>query len=341
MGGAIIGLNASTAKNVAPSADLEALFNYLDATLGRYFIINGYGEALGPSAARPWTLTGTGSVTEFVQQPDNVFIDYCGWPMSWLVNTAGYESNPGPVDFQTFGKALGYDWLSAASFQAGVKTGSNGHIFPFERGFNQSGALNGLYLPHGTFTALGGKWDLNGGGYAAMLGIHREGIGWYFWGTSYHSFINSLFGPAGYPKEVPPNVYGAFIEACVHGQSSAIGSNFTLTISHEPYTVNPTAPQKNTTGPSSPYTGSTAPGPSGSTTTKTYPSGSSSTSSLPTVCPSGYQLVNGQCVLAPSTTPSWLKPAVGIGLIVAGGGGVWYLGKQEGWWRKNGSKPQS
>ena len=73
---AIIGLNAATARNAAPASDLEALFNRLKV-VNKNCVINGYGEALGPSASRPWTLTGSGSVTEFVQQSDNVFIDYC------------------------------------------------------------------------------------------------------------------------------------------------------------------------------------------------------------------------------------------------------------------------
>lgn len=324
--GAIIGLNSSSAKNVAPATDLEGLYNYLNSTLGKNFIINGYGEALGPSAARPWTLTGTGSVTQFVQGEENVFIDYCGWPMSYLVNVDGAVTNIGPNGFQTFAKNIGYDWLGAANFQASNKTGADGYIFPFVRGFNQSGALNGLYLPHGTFRTSGGTWTLNGGGYAAVLGIHRPGIGWYFWGSHYHSFSNTVFGPAGYPHTVPSNVYGAFIEAVVHGQSTVTGSGFSMTISHEPYTVKATSPQKNTTGASSPYSGG-SPGPSGSSSSGSPNSAGSSG------CPSGYVMINGICQRSTSVgTMTRTKSLVAVGLLAVGIGGVWYAGSQEGWW---------
>lgn len=340
MGGNIIGLNSSNAKRVAPTTDLEALYNYLSGTLGVDFVINGYGEALGPSANRPWTLTGTGSVTEYVQN-DGVFIDYCGWPMSYLVSSKGVVSNPGPSGFQLFAKELGYTWLSDASFQSPTHIGFSSSGYPFDRGFKEAGSLNGLYLPHGTYQPAdqqyfgGAVWELNSGGNSSMLGIHRPGIGWYFYGTSYYSTLTTILGNGGTPNTIPVNIYGAFIERCVHGQTSASGSGFSFTISHEPYTVAATAPQKNTTGPSSPYGGSSSPGPSGGTSTSGSGSGSSSGSSS-SASSSGQG--GSAATTEPATVsglPKWVLPAGGIAALGLGAGLIGWAGHKEGWWSKN------
>lgn len=49
-----------------------------------------------------------------------------------------------------------------------------------------------------------------------------------------------------------------------------------------------------------------------------------------TTCPAGYTLVNGQCI--PNPTPTWVKPAIGLGILGASGIVVYVAGKQEGWW---------
>lgn len=327
-GGNIIGLNSASARGAASASDLEALYNYLINTLGQDFVINGYGDALGPSASRPWTLTGTGSVTEYVQS-GGVFIDYCAWPMEYQIQPDGTVNNPGPSGFQSFATALGYGWLSDASFAAVAKSsGPNGYLYPFPRGYVQSGSVNGLYLPHGTFTDQG-TWALNGSGYAAMLGLHRPGEGWYFYGVHWETLVRSIFNMT-LPATVPVNVYGAFIERCVHNQTSASGSNFSLTISHEPYTVPKTAPQKNTTGPSNPYGLSSSPGPSGQTSAGGNGSSNNTnngTNNLST-CPNGYRFVNGQCVKSSGPSTGTL---IAGGAIVAGATVIGIIGYKGGW----------
>lgn len=333
MGGNIIGLNSASSHNAASAADLEALYNYLNGTLGQDFVINGYGEALGPTEARPWTLTGTGSVTEYVQS-GGVFIDYCGWPMEYLIAPNGVISQPGVNGFRTFAQAIGYGWLSNASFAAVARSeGPNGYLYPFPRGYVQSGSVNGLYLPHGTFIDSG-TWALNGGGFASMLALHRPGEGWYFYGEHWETLVRSIFNMT-LPATIPPNVYGAFIERCVHDQTSASGSNFTMTISHEPYTVAATAPQKNTTGPSSPYGGSSSPGPSGGTSTSGSGSGSSSGSSSSS---SSSGQGGSAATTEPATVsglPKWVLPAGGIAALGIGAGLIGWAGHKEGWWSKN------
>lgn len=336
MAGAIIGNTSANRKGGAPTAQLDQLYNYLNHTLGRYFVINGYGDALGPSKGRPWSLTGTGSVTQYVQS-GGVFIDYCGWPMSYQISPAGAVADLGPKGFRTFAKALGWTWLSAASFQSKETTGSDHRTYPFPRGYVQSGSINGLYLPHGTFQKDHATWTMNGGGYAAMLGLHRPGLGWYFWGEAYDPWLYQLTGPADTPRHIPSNVFGAFIEACVHGQSTVNGRNFTLNITHQPYTVPKTGQQQNTTGPSTPY--GSNPGPSGSGKGTGSGGGTGSTSRNPGhsgtkpvngQCPAGQILVGDVCVQpgssGASSTPSWVKPVgVGAGVVTLLGVGAYVL----------------
>ena len=305
MAGTIIGLNRSTAKNVASSSDLESLYNYLNTSLGKRFVINGYGEALGPSATRPWSLTGSGSVLEYFQS-GGVFIAYCGWPMRYTISPSGYRAGPTDTNFPTFAKGLGYSWLNGATFTAKAgQTTSHGDYWAFARGFNLSGSLNGLYIPHGAFSETLVPWSLNGAGYAAMLGIHRSGIGWYFWGTHNSNLFQTIFQRTA---TVPPDVYGAFIEACVHGQTSASGKNYSLSITHEAYSVPSTGTSKNTSGSSTPY-GSSGSG-SGSGSSSGSGSFHASTSNTSTA----------------SAMPSWVAPVVGAGALAGITAGLWYYG---------------
>ncbi len=325
MSGQIIGLTSSQRQSAAPVSFYETLYNYLISTLGQDFVINGYGESLGPSEYRPWTLTGTGSVTEYVQS-GGIFIDWTSWPMSYEIDANGFQNNIGPSGFQTFAKDIGYDWLGAETFGASEADAPGGILYPFGAGFNEKGSLNGIYLPSGSFTYNSAQWSLNGGGYAAMIGLHHPGIGWYFYGVYHDPLTEKLFGAFGTPRWVPSAVYGSFIEACVHGQSTGNG----FSILHEAYTVPATQPQKSEPEPSSPYGGQTSdsPGPSSSgngdsvkvTTTTTQPSSGSGVPATPSTSTSGL--------------PSWAVPAAGVTLIAGGLGFAAYIGAKSGWFTK-------
>ncbi len=335
---AIVGLGKPYGHESAPISDYTTIFSGLGGGHGGqnltpgFIIVNGAGEDVGYSTQlradyNPQT------VADHIKS-GGTWVDYCGWPFYYHTKADGTSVKLGAGGWATFVENLGFGWLNAVNWNSSGLGQERPFIttYPYVRGFPLTQSLDGVaYSPNYTVH-----------GYTAMIALVHPSGGHYFWGvyTPENEVLDSV-GPMALttPRGISVSTYVSFIRQVLHGDFSGL--------SYVKYYLNNQRVGPSTTSPSSPTNVVTSPGPSGgsstltgTTTTKTtVPSGS--TSSLSTVCPSGYQLVNGQCVLAPSTTPSWLKPAVGIGLIVAGGGGVWYLGKQEGWWRKNGSKPQS
>lgn len=329
MGGAIIGLGSSNSLNPAANAEYEGLYAALNGQFGPYFVINGYGEALGPSPARPWTLTGSGSVSQYIQK-GGVFIDFCGWPMYASVSAGGMRSYNYAQGFQTFARAIGYTWLANEVFSPPRTTATTITPYPFIRGFNLQGSEAGVYLPQGLVYGR----PVNANGAVAMVALHHAGIGWYFWAVNLTSLAASL-SDLGAVSSIPVSVYANFITAVMKGQGSTANG---ITIKYAAYQGPTQTTSTQPIYPTSPYggnstSGSSTSGSSGgqSTTTTTTKSPTVTTA---TTCPSGYTLVNGQCVANPS--PTWVKPAIGLGAAGLGAGIIYYAGKQEGWWGNHG-----
>lgn len=342
MSGNIIGMGAQTAVNPAPASVLGSLYKALVGNTGpRFYVINGYGEALGPSATRPWTVTGQGSVSDFVRG-GGIFVDYTGWPMYNHIDVDGATTLLGPAGFQQFAGAIGYDWLSAEQFAvpASILYGSFGSDkYPFSRGYAVSGSQAGVYLSQGTFSTPGGilgigggTWPLHAQGFAGMFGLHHSGIGWYFYATATPNAVS-----ASMPSFVPPAVFASFILACLNGQSNGDGFTVSRLAYQAPYQSSPPSQSF----PSSPYPSSASGGGSSSsstgsgsgssinpvvtgtgtsTSTSTSTGGGTSTT-VPTVSPAS----------TPAAVPKWLLPLGGALLL---GGGAW-LGL-EAWWARKG-----
>lgn len=318
MAGAIIGLGAATAQNPAPTHLLGELYNLLNGNTPKFFVINGYGEALGPAPFKPFGLTGYGSIVEYVDS-GAIFIDYCGWPLYYLVDIHGNVSIGSPSHWQTFASQIGYSWLDQETFA--TQPGGSPE-YPFYRGYRIVGAQNGVYLPHGTFEQYGVSWALNAAGNAAMIGLHKPGHGWYFYGTYFTNAFVETFGAFGNPVGVPIATYAAFILACLNGETSGPG----FTISHEPYSIPYQTQAPPVSAPASPFQSS--PGPSGASSSSSSPSGIS-TSTQSSSSPSSNSSV--QVVPSPivkSGGPPYVLP-IGIGLGAASVGGLAYW-----WWTK-------
>lgn len=290
-GGAIIGLNRSEALNPVARSTLETLYNQLHGQFQPYFVINGYGEAVGPSSARPWTITGSGSVAQFVQS-GGVFVTYCGWPLYASVSAGGLRTEHYAAGFQTFARAIGYDWLGKATFNPPDSQ------FHYIRGLNLSGSEAGLYLPYGDVN----NRPITSGGATAMFALHHAGIGWFFYACDLPSIAATL-GDLRHPGQVnyvPVDIYAHFIQAVIQGKQRTVDG---LAIKHVPYQGPiPQSPGK-TDYPTTPY-GGNQPGPGGGSSGKKS-SGSPSSGS------------NGSGTSG-ATAPKWVKPA-GIALASAGG----------------------
>lgn len=325
MGGAIIGINQNGRQNPAPASAYEALYNALNGQTGSaYFVVNGYGEALGPSPNRDWSPAGqTNGVAEFVRS-GSIFVDYCGWPMYYQVSTSGVQSTNGPGGFQAFVSGINYPWLDTKTFNPPTVQSfqANTAFYQLSRGFNKLGSMDGVYLGGGTMTRAGGILSIGGGTVAiattdwtALMALHHPGIGWYFYGT----YVPPNFGSKYLPDAVPEDLYAAFILACLRGQSTFASGSGQGNIVHATYVApvhKVTSPQP---GPSSPYPGSSSSG-SGSTST------SSATVSTTTTAPSGNTSTNTSAI---STTPGSVGPsaleigAVAAGAVLVGLGGYW------------------
>ena len=316
--GAIIGLRNALAQNPAPASTYEALFNLLEGRTGHaYFVINGYGEALGTSPARAWTPRGQDGVAEFVRS-GGIWIDYCGWPMYWQNSVTGTQTQLGPSGFGQFVQGVGYDWLAGTNFSPPPFSYSS--TFPFLRGYSLAAAQNGVrWVDTGSFSTQGGILGIGGGtfpwsadGYTAMMALHHGSLGWYFYGT-YGERAASSEAPNG----VPIDLYAAFILACLAGQATFTGTGGSGHIRHEPYTAPTHTVTGSQPGPSTPYpqggsgtSGSTSSG-SGSITVHTHTSGSPG----PGPSSSG--------AISPGAVPASAGPSIGeIAALAAGAGAV-------------------
>jgi len=328
MGGALIGLGSPLAQNAAPASTLESLYNAVNGHTGRaYFVLNGYGEALGTSPARAWTPRGADGVAEFVRS-GNIWIDYCGWPMYYQNSVGGAQTQLGASGFGSFVGGIGYDWLSSTNFSPPPFTTNR---FPFLRGYSLAASQNGVrYADTGSLTTDGGDFTIGGGtfplaadGYTCLMALHHGSIGWYFYG-SYGERAASSEAPNG----VPVALYAAFIQACLTGsttfQASFPGGSGLGTIRHNVYQA-PTHPVTvNQPGPSSPYpqggssgSGSTSAGSTGSatvSTSTTLPSGTTSGTSAP-----GPTVLTGYDIPASASSGPSLLEVAGL---AAGAGAV-------------------
>ncbi len=339
MGGALIGTNVSGRQNAPPNSTLEALYNALNGHTGsEYFVINGYGEALGPSTARLWTPRGADGVAEFVRS-GGIWVDYCGWPMYWQNEVGGTQTQLGGSGFDQFVQGIGFTWLDTKQFQTPLFGSVNNVLslpYALTRGYQESGAQNGVRRGHGTFTTPGGfagfgggTWNLNGDGYCALIALHHATLkGWYFYGV-YDT--TTMYGNPSLPNMVPVDVYAAFVLACLRGQASFSASSGSGTIIHEVYEAPSHTVTANQPGPSSPYpqgtsSGSTSSGSasSGSTASGSTSSGSggvhvTTTSSGGTSPSTGS---GGSTFFAPSSGPPVLEVAglaAAAGLLTLGG----------------------
>lgn len=294
MGGAIIGLGSPLAQNAAPASTLEDLYNLVNGHTGSaYFVLNGYGEALGTSAARAWTPRGTDGVAEFVRS-GGIWIDYCGWPMYWQNSVGGSQTQLGAGGFGSFVQGIGFDWLSGTNFSPPTFTTNT---FPFLRGYSLAASQNGVrYAATGSLTTNGGVLGIGGGtfplaadGYTCLMALHHGSTGWYFYGA-YGERAASSEAPNG----VPVALYAAFMRACLTGatsfQASYTDGYGQGTIHHAEYEAPTHSVTSNQPGPSSPYpqpSSGSATGSATVSTTTTAPSSGSgtttTTTSIPTV----------------------------------------------------------
>lgn len=268
----IDGLGSSNVSNPPNAQVLGSLWHYLQpwANAGsRNVVINGYGSALGPGQFVAWTPK---TVAEWVNA-GNIFIDWCKWPMYYQVNPNGSQTTLSGAGFQQFAGGIGYDWLTNENFYAGA---IRFNTYPMSHGYQQRGAQNGIFLPTGTgdyvqsYPSSSYSATLNAAGFAVMMGIHRPGIGWYFY---------SAFSPFTPPNRVSHDVYGAFIAACVHnqvGQARTVPGG-PMTVRYIPYAAPTVTVAPTTSGPTSPYHLSTV---STNTTRSTH--ASSTTGTAPT-----------------------------------------------------------
>jgi len=198
--GAIIGLGSGASVNAAPASALEALYNYLaNQNLPGYFVINGYGEALGPSPARQWTPE---QVAAFVKS-GGIWVDYCGWPMYYETPAPdGFDTAVGGTGWNEFVSALGVPWLQDLSFLVPTQDQTiYGGSYPYDRGFPVGSVRN-----HADWQAAG-----IASGFARFLAIHVPGGGWYFYGAGRTGSFGGLFSGVTLSDYVSPSDYAAFM----------------------------------------------------------------------------------------------------------------------------------
>lgn len=340
---AVIGLGKGFDRNPAPGADYTTIYTDLGGQNGgqsltnRFIIINAGGEAVPYSDQLRMQFTP--QIAADHVKKGGIWVDYCGAPMYYTAQASGQVSLNGTSGWNSFTQNLGYGWLSAASFIVNPNARIGSPIFPFVRGFPLAESLDGVcYNASGTFAGPGPffttkQWPLTANGYTAMFALRHPSGGLYCYAT-YWPTENDPYGlPIGPGGELVPGVdtstYSGFIRNQIAGNTSGF--------SCRPYTLNTQYVPPATTSPSSPTktTGSgSGSGSSNPTTTTTTTTTSPTTRTTgATTCPAGYTNVNGQCV--PGGTPTWVKPALGIGILGIGGGIFYYAGKQEGWWGKH------
>lgn len=321
----IIGDGSLGAKNGAPPSILGDLYNAVAGLTGSHrAVINGYGEAVGPSSVVAWTPQ---QIASFVKG-GGIWIDLCGWPMYYQVSPTDVSqvTTLGAAGFQSFlsawDSAYWHNILGTISFAVPFQATTPFGTFPDSRGWPTQGVLPvGFCWLEGTFqpNSYSQVQALSANGWSMAGSLHRPGEGYYFYGS-----VNPGSGAGPY-NGLPPQIYAQFILNTLAGRGPAYGIHCGAAMPSSS-----TSPSSGSTATSSTPSTST----SSSTTTSTTPSSRSSSSTTsttsisPTVspsgvqsCPSGYTLQNGLCVQNPTATvgPSPLMLFGGAALLGVGG----------------------
>lgn len=319
----IIGDGSPAAKNGAPPAILGTLYNAIVGLTGSSrAVINGYGEAVGPSSVVAWTPQ---QVAAFVKG-GGIWIDLCGWPMYYQVSPTDISqvTTLGAAGFQAFlsawDSAYWHNVLSTISFAVPFQLTTPFGTFPDSRGWPIQGVLPiGFCWLEGTFqpNSYSQVQALSASGWSMAGSLHRPGEGWYFYGS-----VNPGSGAGPY-NGLPPQIYAQFILNTIAGRGPAYGihcGTATVTTGSGTSTSSSSSSSSTGTGASSgtaPTDGTTTLSPGTSTTTPTVsPSGVQS-------CPTGYTLKNGLCVQNPTASgtmgPNPLVVVGGAALLGVGG----------------------
>lgn len=268
----IVGISSSTKSSPIPGYALNHLAELLknaDANIK----INAYGQAWGPSSTQMWE---AGTVAAFVlADPKNVWVDWCGWPGYWQVQTDGTLSQQGRDGWATLSADLGYKWLAESKFVVPDNFFRNpfGQNYPLSRGWDLGPAQNGVFytapstsvtvvevVESGLFGGTGAESSYPGaiGGYAFMADLHH--------GTSMGHYVyvaadqTNLLFPSGTSQAfVSAPSAAAFILKMLSIAQEPTHSRSRSGIGHGgQYNVN-TLPPVSPTGPSSPYKGGKTP----------------------------------------------------------------------------------
>lgn len=268
----IIGITSNLRSSPVPSASLDHLASLLkdvDATV----YINAYGQAWGPSSTQQWD---AGTVAQFVMSdPKHVWIDWCGWPGYWQVQTDGTLTQQGASGWASLSEDLGYKWLAKANFVVPDNYFQNpfGQNFPLARGWDLGPSQNGVYytspstlvyVAGGTGFSLfqsgdAGWYPGSVGGYALIADVHH--------GTSMGHYIYAAANPTNflYPGGTANNYVAAtsiaqFVAKMLEIAKESSGERSRSGIGHGgSYNVN-TPPPVSPSGPGSPYKPGQSPG---------------------------------------------------------------------------------
>ena len=216
---AIVGLGKGWDRNPAPVSDYGNLYHALQGASNRFIVINGGGEAVGPSAQLGKLYTPQ-IVAEYIKH-GGVWVDYCGFPFFYTVSSAGAVQTLGQSGWKEFVSYLGYGWLRNQKFyypgEYTLKT-----QYPFRRGFPLNQSLTGVCYDPNSFTRSGflgvggGTFPLAADGFAAVVALHPAGGGYYFYG-SYRTGPDQLFASAA--PGVPTSDYANFIRNVLRGNT--------------------------------------------------------------------------------------------------------------------------
>ena len=266
----IIGINSGARYNPLPASAYNSLASALRALSGQRNVkINAYGEAYGPSSTQAWSPQ---TVAAFVlASPDNVWIDWCGYPGYYQVSASGVATAPQSAGWAALATALGYRWLSESDFavpanlEAVLIGGQKFGGFPLKRGWSLAPSQNGvLYSGTGTVT-LSGRLDVvfevplyqetnvaaTQNGYAMVADVHHGKMGHYIYAAADPSKVSQA------QHWVDAQSVAAWVEKFL--AAAAATSGVSTVSSRQPgvasgvsYNVN-TPPPQSASGGSSPY----------------------------------------------------------------------------------------
>ncbi len=255
MGGvAIVGLGKGWDRNPAPVADYGDLWHGLQGASSRYIVINGGGEAVGPSAQLGKIFTPQ-IVAEYVKR-GGIWVDYCGFPFYYLASSAGAVQTMGQSGWKEFASYLGYGWLRDVQFvpSPSVAVGSSGSAYHFARGFPLAESLDGVCYSAQSFTIPGGILGIGGyngvlaaNGWTAVIALHPSGGGYYFYAVYVpEAIVEAHFygGGAAIPRGVPTATYAQFIRNVLSGNTGGYACR--------PYRIASQSTHHVTPGPTSP-----------------------------------------------------------------------------------------